>query len=299
MKRMILPIVGNIDSGMADVDISSDGTISQNSGLISGNELSLRSVGGTTGITSAVSSLKISNVGGGNSSLTNTGNLDITQLRNTGIGSISLLNSGVLTTSGVIINEGGGIDISTSSPITIGTEGISASDNITIRTGSSSVTDVDDSITVNGNVKSTNSGLIALTAGDNNIFVNADIETEGSINLTTEDGEDGNGTIRGTGLVKGNVVTITSLAGIELNISSSILSANGGTGAVSIIENDSVLLSDVTASGALSITTINGSIDTGSELVSSSGNSLQLTANGEGNDIVVSTEVLLLKPSYP
>jgi hypothetical protein len=105
----------SIDANLSasDVSLAVNGVINQSGGVLSAQTLTTSSVGGQT-IIGSVSTFDATNSGGGDISLANTGDLDVTGIIQSGGDNVSIGTEGVLTQPGNITTDGGSVSMSAS-----------------------------------------------------------------------------------------------------------------------------------------------------------------------------------------
>ncbi|RLI98376.1 MAG: hypothetical protein DRP08_08185, partial [Candidatus Aenigmatarchaeota archaeon] len=227
-------------------------------------------------------------------------------------GDINIDNTGDLTittvgsTSGVVNNGSGIIDISTASPIYVNSDVISSGGNIYLTANNS-----DGFIEVNGQILS-NGGNIYLTAygkdaTNNSITIGDDVDADtGNVILDSDTSADSAGNIStsANGKVIGNVLYIASDGSVNLNTNVAAVGDKSGSentyGSLTVNEDDNVNLGsynglstddgdvNVTAQGTIWITDLVaggsgditlGGANVGVNYANAEGNEIKLTAN--------------------
>ena len=196
--------------------------------------VAVNGIGSTNPIETAVSDLAANNTTSNDINITNTGPLTITM---------------VGATNGVI-NSGGNVNITASSPLTVNSP-VTAAGNITLTaSGSSSMVTADD-LTLNANVTSTVAGsTITLNAGD------AIKQTSGSVSII------GGGTIIATADTEGDSGADGQNAGFTQSAGTSFVSSGASAGPITISAYDNITINLLDAGSAdVNVTSTNGAID--------------------------------------
>ncbi|HEX7030587.1 MAG TPA: filamentous hemagglutinin N-terminal domain-containing protein, partial [Gammaproteobacteria bacterium] len=196
--------------------------------------------------------------------------------------------TGRITLSHAVSSQGGDIVIASGNG-TLTTTGVT-----TTGTGAITLTANDNgsaaAVLVNGTV-GTGSGGIVIAAADT-VSIGASVTTTGNVSVTADDGTrdaaaENIGSISGGGLVSGNQVSLAAAQGVSANTAATTLSVtNTSSGAVAVTEADDVTfatnMSNQAAGEALSVTTLDGAIDTGTAAVSTSDGTITLVAGDAG-----------------
>ena len=291
-----ISLTGSIAAGSNNnVTLTSTGTVAESgSGLISGNLLTVSSVGGETlNGTNAVSSFNAGNTTSGDVQLTNTGTLMITGINQVGGGNVLISNSGALRTNGAITTGSNG---SISLTATNGTETFGSavtangSGTVTLNaTGASS------DILVNANVGST-SGNISATAGRNVTLNGGNLSTSGNVALTATAGAINESS---TNYINGAALTTVSALGTSLGNANTVASFNAtdASGGVSLVNTAaSLLVSGISETGAGNVAISNtGAISLTGSIAAGNNNNVTLTSTGtvaEGSSGLISGNLL-------
>ncbi|MBF0485330.1 MAG: filamentous hemagglutinin N-terminal domain-containing protein [Candidatus Omnitrophica bacterium] len=202
-------------------------------------------------------------IGSGDALETKVSNLKVT---NTDSGDIQVSNDGglVLTnfgTGNAVTNNGGSVDISAHSPLTVNSA-VVASGNITLTAANEAHSA--DNLTVNADITSTGNGLIDLNAGDNfvqnsgTISTGADVDVSAGNNATFKGNvtaenivvNAGNSILQTTGALVANTLTATARGIIDLFSSSNDVNSFSAhstlLGSIRYQDLNDVTLQDVT-----------------------------------------------------
>jgi len=126
--------------------------------------LDVTAVGGID-LTTQVSRLRTANSGGGNTDVTNSGNVTVLGMTSTGAGDIRLTNDGAIATTGLIDGEGN-VTLMAQSPLTVGAAGITADGSIWLETEDNDGGENSDRLQIDGQVEATGNGTVTLLRRD-------------------------------------------------------------------------------------------------------------------------------------
>ncbi|MCE5263845.1 MAG: filamentous hemagglutinin N-terminal domain-containing protein [Deltaproteobacteria bacterium] len=220
---------GLINAGTGTVSLSTNGAIVNNVGgatSILANTLSMSAasgIGSSDPLMTAVHNLAATNSAVNNIEIDNTGVLTVNALvNNASTGNVALQNIGALTTDTATIRSYGTVSVIAHSPLTIGSGGVTASQDVTLEASPSGGTD---NLTINGNVTSA-MGNIMLSAGSS-IVVGPEI-TISAPNGTITMVEGLNGSQTGSLAVTGNATATNSTVSSLMTAMAKITSEENG-----------------------------------------------------------------------
>jgi hypothetical protein len=156
------------------------GSIGQAGSFVTAGLLTTRSLGSTllNQAGNHVSSFSASTTGAGDIALTNVGVIDVQGI-NAASGNVTVYNTGGISTSGKVVANGGKVSMTANSPLTIGSDGVTASGDIElIATNLTS----SGNLTLNGDLVSS-AGAVALSAA-NNLAQNSKVSAAQGISVS-------------------------------------------------------------------------------------------------------------------
>ena len=220
---------GLVNAGTGTVSLSTNGAIVNNMGgatSILANTLSMSAasgIGSSDPLMTAVHNLTAANSVANNIEIDNTGVLTVNALVNNATsGNVALQNIGALTTDIDTVRSGGTLSIIAHSPLTIGSGGVTAGQDVTLEASPSGGTD---NLTINGDVTSA-MGNIMLSAGSS-IVVGPEI-TISAPNGTITMVEGLNGSQTGSLAVTGNAAATNSTVSSLMTAMAKITSEENG-----------------------------------------------------------------------
>ncbi|MEI7537587.1 MAG: YDG domain-containing protein, partial [Comamonadaceae bacterium] len=155
--------VGSISASAISL-VAPAGSIGQTGALVTTGLLSTQSSASTllNDAGNRIKAFKAVSSGTGDIALTNVGVIDVQGI-NTASGNITVYNTGGISTSGPVIANGGSAKMTANSPLTIGTDGVTATGDITlVATNLTSA----GNLTLNGDLVSS-AGAVGLSAANN------------------------------------------------------------------------------------------------------------------------------------
>ncbi|MEN8178381.1 MAG: hypothetical protein ABFS39_07120 [Pseudomonadota bacterium] len=234
--------VSGVSNAVGDTYITTNGAITE-TGNIQTIGLITSSVNGTVlDGSNTVASFNATNTTDGDIQLNNTSDpLELVSVTNQGVGDIVINNTGEIITTGAIVADSGDITIIAGSPLTIGSNGVSASGSISLEAGGElpdNIPNTGDLVTLNGSVNST-AGDIRIVGADE-VIQNADISSgSGTIKVFADNGEI---------MMAQGVTSTTSGSAIVYTASGDVTIAVLDTGATA------------TSDSVISVTSINGDV---------------------------------------
>ena len=278
---------GNINAGSANVALTAATGDINVTGLITGNVLTLTAE--SANITTTINAIDATTTAGG-LTLDETDALKINGLSIAG--DVNLTIGGDITGTGVIsanagasnvtLNSTGGITLSAANQIVGNVLSVTAVNNSSLGTkvntlvanitgSGKSLTVVEaDGLTIGSANVATNNGNISIRSGS--LMVTGSIDA-GTANV----GLNATGTVSGSGLIVGNVLTLNSTGSAAVSTDVTSLNAAVVSGSLTVTETDSLSIVNATASSDITLNAAAGTINGTGPVNSTSGN-VSLTA---------------------
>ena len=189
-------------------------------------------------------------------------------------GSIIQQTAGVITAGGVQALAGGGV-ILNSANNQMGTVAASASVLVSLRDSDGLTVGTVGSTPTNG--ITTSNGNVGIVAGGNLSLAQAINAGTGGVVMTASNG--GTATISGAAKVTGGVVSATADAGVSMVTAAEMIDANAGTGALTLVEDNTVWLRNLDAGAAgVDVTVANDAAVTITDIATTG--SVEISLNG-------------------